>query len=450
MNKYKLFKASSIGLLSLSLAFGAFFTSTVSAQSTAVSSCVNLTYNMRYGARDAYTNGDVSRLQNFLNINGLLSVSATGYFGPMTLAAVQKFQTQNNLYSAGYVGPLTRASISTLSCGSGQTFVPVIYSANPTSGAVGNAVTLSGANFTSDTTVSFGSGFASAVVVSSNQITFTVPEYIAPACYYTNPPCLLFAAPTRVIAPGNYSVTVSNSKGTSNAVNFNVISTSINNRPVISGLDAPTTLNVGQQGTWSVRATDVTGGGLSYSVEWGDEMRIGTTASANAALTATYSQTSTFTHTYNTPGTYTPFFTIRGSNGQSAQISANVTVIGPSITQAPMISSIYPTSGPIGTLVTIYGSGFTTGSNLYGTSGGSVSTNTVLFAGGPINGVATNGTSTLYFNVPSSVGADCPANGQANVMCPMSIRLITPGTNTVLVRNQNGVSNAVVFTVTSN
>lgn len=36
----------------------------------------------------------------------------TGYFGPITLAAVKKYQAANGIINTGFVGPLTRASLN--------------------------------------------------------------------------------------------------------------------------------------------------------------------------------------------------------------------------------------------------------------------------------------------------------------------------------------------------
>lgn len=56
------------------------------------------------------TGGDVTALQTFLG--ALLSVAPTGYFGPLTRAAVATWQAANSVSpTIGYVGPLTRAAI---------------------------------------------------------------------------------------------------------------------------------------------------------------------------------------------------------------------------------------------------------------------------------------------------------------------------------------------------
>jgi hypothetical protein len=58
------------------------------------------------------TSSDVTELQNFLKAEGYFTATATGYFGPITFAAVQRFQTANGITATGYVGPLTRAALN--------------------------------------------------------------------------------------------------------------------------------------------------------------------------------------------------------------------------------------------------------------------------------------------------------------------------------------------------
>jgi len=101
--------------------------------------------------------------------------------------------------------------------------------------------------------------------------------------------------------------------------------------PVIKQMSGPTTLKVGQKGTWYIKAIDPENDQLSYSVVWGDE--------SNAADRATkisptaeqgISQTATFTHIYSSEGTYAPSFTVEDPTGQSAQTSVSVVVGAPS------------------------------------------------------------------------------------------------------------------------
>ncbi|MDE2001729.1 MAG: peptidoglycan-binding protein [Patescibacteria group bacterium] len=66
----------------------------------------NFNTDLSRGSRGA----DVTDLQNFLTDQGAYSGPATGYFGPLTEAAVKKFQSDNDIApAAGYFGPLTRA-----------------------------------------------------------------------------------------------------------------------------------------------------------------------------------------------------------------------------------------------------------------------------------------------------------------------------------------------------
>jgi len=102
--------------------------------------------------------------------------------------------------------------------------------------------------------------------------------------------------------------------------------------PVIHGIDGPTTLSVGQTGTWIIRASDPNNASLSYYIDWGDTP---TTAlpppqSGNSATTMPQQiqRTSTFTYAYSLPGTYTVRVTVTNSTGLTAQTSTTVYVSG--------------------------------------------------------------------------------------------------------------------------
>jgi hypothetical protein len=60
------------------------------------------------GSQDA----QVTALQNRLIADGFLSGSATGYYGTLTEAAVEKFQTAHGISPKGYVGPSTRTALN--------------------------------------------------------------------------------------------------------------------------------------------------------------------------------------------------------------------------------------------------------------------------------------------------------------------------------------------------
>ena len=83
-------------------------------------SCVRLTRNLYLGMNDAQTGGQVTKLQRFLTQTGDFTYGhTTGYFGPLTEAAVQQWQCRNmQLCSGGpeengwgVVGPQTRRAM---------------------------------------------------------------------------------------------------------------------------------------------------------------------------------------------------------------------------------------------------------------------------------------------------------------------------------------------------
>lgn len=90
--------------------------------------------------------------------------------------------------------------------------------------------------------------------------------------------------------------------------------------PVISGVSGPQSLNVNQQGTWTVSAYDLNGGNLSYKVDWGDNQ--GTPDFARPWLSG---PSATFTHSYSQSENYNPTFTVLNRD-KSAQTTITVNV----------------------------------------------------------------------------------------------------------------------------
>ena len=110
----------------------------------------------------------------------------------------------------------------------------------------------------------------------------------------------------------------------------------INNQPpVITGTGGPTSLNVNQQGTWTISANDPDGTYLSYSINWGENNG----ATPSSPSTATTS-TATFQHTYSSAGTYTIAFTVTDSAGASTQSTITVNIVGAVANQPPVIASV--------------------------------------------------------------------------------------------------------------
>lgn len=94
----------------------------------------------------------------------------------------------------------------------------------------------------------------------------------------------------------------------------------------ITNISGPTSLNVGQSGTWTLSTNAPYGSYLSTSVRWGDE---GYYPYATAASAPGYvsSQTS-LSHTYQQAGTYTITFTVSDNYGHTQSASQTVVVGG--------------------------------------------------------------------------------------------------------------------------
>jgi len=58
------------------------------------------------------TSQDVMELQTRLASEGYFNATATGYFGPVTQAAVMAYQRAHGISATGYVGPITRAELN--------------------------------------------------------------------------------------------------------------------------------------------------------------------------------------------------------------------------------------------------------------------------------------------------------------------------------------------------
>lgn len=70
-------------------------------------STFNFLQNLGMGSRGV----DVVELQKVLIQDKLLFTSATGYFGPLTKAAVMKWQAKNKVPPTGFFGPMTRLAL---------------------------------------------------------------------------------------------------------------------------------------------------------------------------------------------------------------------------------------------------------------------------------------------------------------------------------------------------
>ncbi len=89
--------------------------------------CISLTKNLKYQSRDAKTNREVSKLENFLWFHGYLKSKPTGYFSIVTKRATQAFQHDYGLSADGYVGLSVRKKIQEISCNGNTKVSPLFW-----------------------------------------------------------------------------------------------------------------------------------------------------------------------------------------------------------------------------------------------------------------------------------------------------------------------------------
>lgn len=175
----------------------------------------------------------------------------------------------------------------------------------------------------------------------------------------------------------------------------------------ILGISAPTALEVGEEGTWTVDVESEAEGNLRYSVVWGDEnARLMSALHSEDAVQSS----ATFTHTYHSEGAFTPTFTVTDAEGNTVTKAAATVTVSEDIEVE--ISSLSKVTGYVGDEITISGSGFSGDSK--------------VFVGGTEAGeVTVHGDSSITFSVPS----------------------LGSGSYDVYVENENGTSNTIRFEV---
>ena len=221
---------------------------------------------------------------------------------------------------------------------------PTITSFNPTSGAAGTAVTVTGTNFTGATVVQFnGAGDPGFIVNSDTQISATVPG---------------------TATTGKISVTTPNGSAAS-AASFNVI------------VPAPT-----------ISSFSPTRGAPGASVVITGTNFIGSTTVRFNGTTATAAVNSTTQLTATVPSAATSGKITVTTPGGTATSATDFTVIVP----APTITSFSPTSGPVGTAVVISGTNFI-GTTTVAVNGKAVSLFTVNSSSQIVATVASGSTS---------------------------------------------------------
>ncbi len=204
---------------------------------------------------------------------------------------------------------------------------------------------------------------------------------------------------------------------------------STNQAPVITSVSGPNFLPLGQNGTWTISAYDPDTTQLTYYVRWGDELYgYGNNA---AAVPQLLTQTGTFTHAYAMAGTYTVTFTVADQYGKQATSTLTVTVSGSGQISVPQLNQLSPIYGPVGSYVTVYGSGFASTGNI------------VYFGSGAITGVSSYDGKALSFLAPQYLSPYCAPG----MYCAQYVVNVTPGTYEVSIDNGFSRSNVVTFGV---
>lgn len=315
---------------------------------------------------------DVTALQEFLRDQGHFSADVTGYFGPVTAAAVARWQASQGLEAVGVVGPLTRERIKKW-CGGGSGSTGK-FSADPERGSAPLTVAFkvnvaltnpAGVADAGEYKITFGDGSEQRLICTSMTTSCPGPHrvehtyaangtYTASLVHYGLFGLQESVAGTATIYVGSQACTkeympVCGSKQVQCVTTpCNPIQQTYSNRcmlnadgatflhagacgnpsnkpPVISSFTGPTVLAVNETGTWRITASDPENQSLSYFVSWGDEYEL---TNNSAVPAASFVQATTFTHVYAEGGRYTVTVVVRDAAGNEVRTTSTVSVAG--------------------------------------------------------------------------------------------------------------------------
>ena len=262
--------------------------------------------------------------------------------------------------------------------------VPVITSISPSSGPNGTTVTIQGTGFTGFTSIKFGT-----VSVSSAGGNSTTISTVAPA------------------GTGTVDITITNSAGTSATSSADLFT--YTNRPTVSSLSSSGGAVAGGNSI-TITGKDFTGvTAVSFGGKPATSYTVNSTTSITAVVPAGLS-------------TGTVDVLVSNANGASLTSSADHYTYG----VVPAVTSISPTLGPVGTMVTITGTDFV---NVTGVKFGTVSATsgsqpgpTVIMAVAPAN------TGTVDITITNGVGTSATSTvDQFTYVFPPTVTAISPG-----------------------
>jgi hypothetical protein len=246
---------------------------------------------------------------NGSGLTGATAVSIDGY--PASFSFVDDSEIQFTVPAQAKTGVIHVKTAGGLAASATNFIVvgiPTITSFTPTSGAVGSTVTVTGSGFTGTTAVSVDGYPATFTFVNNSQLTFVVPK-----------------------GASTGAIHVKNAQGLgASTTDFTVVGI-----PDITGF-TPANGPVG---------TTVTVTGSSFT---------GTTAVSVDGYPAIFTFVNDGQLTFTVPkGASTGAIHVKNAQGLGAS-ATNFIVVG-----IPVITSFTPTSGPVGTVVTVQGSSFT-------------------------------------------------------------------------------------------
>ncbi len=275
---------------------------------------------------------DVRGLQEFLRLQGHLTVEPTGFFGTMTSEAVAKWQKAEGVSAVGSFGPISRERAKKW-CNDGTVVSNTKLIAVPMSGQVPLTVdfkanvSIANPQMLADAgsyKITFGDG--SEHVFSCTGLAGRCPgphtvqhTYAANGTYTAS--LILFGYYGHIIDPPEKIIeSVVISVGQPTITNPN------NRPPVVTSFSGPTTLSVDGTGMWSVQASDPENDQLTYSILWGDERYARSSSADSSYPSAPAVQSTTFTHSYANAGAYVVSILVRDTSGNATRTTASVHV----------------------------------------------------------------------------------------------------------------------------
>jgi len=265
--------------------------------------------------------------------------------------------------------------------------LPAITSFTPASGPVGTSVVISGSNFSGTTSLTLNGQAITGYVVNAagTTITFTVPAGASTGLLtVTTPAGTVSSTSAYAVTNAQLAVSQNGTAYPNNGSSFNFGTQAVN---VTS---APVTFTLTNAGTGPLTISNMS-------------------TTGNFAISGTVPTTVAAGSTATVAVTFTP--TAAGAQSGTLSITSSlgtyvVNLTGTGVYPAPTFSGINPSSGPVGTTVTVTGTNFVAGST------------TVTLNGTPVTGVvvAANGNS-FTFVVPAGATSG-------------SVTITTPGGST--------------------